>query len=164
MENEIILKSYHRVNIFIWLSILIFIVILTMVTFMLDEAMTFIPVESAAQVNQVMFLLAVVIAFAILFFKRSLFVPGKIAEVPFELATEEKNSIVFKRLRKNYIIVWAMGEAIALMGFINYVLTADRQYFMVFAVVSLYSVLINIPRIAIAEKCIELTRQDGPVL
>jgi uncharacterized membrane protein YedE/YeeE len=118
------------------------------------------PVENAAQINQIMFLLAVVIAFGILFFKRSLFHPKKLIENTYETSLAEKSTAALAKLRKNYIIVWAMGEAIGILGFINYILTADFQYLLVFAVVSIYSILINLPRINVAERCVELVEEN----
>jgi hypothetical protein len=129
-------------------------------TYILDESKVFVPVDNAVQFNQVMFLIAVALAFAILFFKRSLFIPGKIVDVSPEKTSPQKSELVLIQLRKNYIIVWTLGEAICIIGFINYIFTVDFQHFLVFAVVSLYSVLINMPRIAIAEKCMELIQEN----
>ena len=57
-------------------------------------------------------------------------------------------------------IVWALGEAIGIIGFINYMLTINHQYLLVFSVVSVYSILINMPRLVVAEKCIELVKEN----
>jgi hypothetical protein len=118
------------------------------------------PAQHSAQINQVMFLLAVVIAFGILFFKRSLFNPKKIIDSLFEKSLSEKIDIVLSIIRRNYIIVWVMGETIGIIGFINYMVTIDTQYLLVFAVVSIYSILINMPRIDIAERCVELVKEN----
>ena len=67
---------------------------------------------------------------------------------------------ILSRIRKNYIIVWALGEAIGVIGFINYILTADRQYLYVFAIVSIYSILINIPRIEFVKRCLDLVEEN----
>jgi hypothetical protein len=160
MENDEGLKQYHKVNVLMWGSILVFIIILTLLAYFLDSMNTLQPVENAVQINQILFLIAVILAFGILFFKRSLFNPKKLIETPFEKSLEEKTNLVLAKLRKNYIIVWAMGEAIGILGFVNYILTADLQYLFVFVVVSAYSILINIPRIAVAERCIELVTEN----
>jgi hypothetical protein len=159
MENDKGLKQYHKVNVLIWGSILVFVIILTLLAYFLDSMNSLQPVENAVQINQILFLIAVILAFSILFFKRSLFNPNKLIEIPFEKSLEEKTSLVLAKLRKNYIIVWAMGEAIGILGFVNYILTADIQYLLVFVVVSAYSILINIPRIAVAERCVELVKE-----
>ena len=142
-------------------TVIVFIAILTLLAFVLDSSRVFLPTDNAAQINQVMFLIAVVIAFVILFFKRSLFIPGKIVDISFEKSLSEKVDIILMRIRKNYIIVWALGEAIGIIGFVNYIFTVDRQYFLVFAVVSIYSILINMPRIALAERCVELLQENN---
>lgn len=160
MENDEGLKQYHKINVLLWGSILVFVVILSLLAYFLDSMNTLRPIGNAAQINQILFLIAVVLAFGILFFKRSLFNPKKLIETPFEKSLEERTSIVLVKLRKNYIIVWAMGEAIGILGFINYILTTDLQYLLVFAVVSIYSILINLPRIAVAERCVELVKEN----
>jgi len=160
MEENENLKQYHRTNILLWVSILSFVVILTVLAYILDTTNEMQSVQNAVQINQVMFLLAVVIAFGILFLKRSLFNPKKIIESPFEKSLPEKVDFVLSRLRRNYIIVWAMGETIGIIGFINYIMTIDFQYLLVFSVVSVYSILINMPRIAIAERCRDLVKDN----
>ena len=160
MDNDEGLRQYHKVNILMWGSILAFVIILTLLAYFLDSMDTLQPVENAIQINQILFLIAVILAFGILFFKRSLFNPKKLIETPFEKSLEEKTNLVLAKLRKNYIIVWAMGEAIGILGFVNYFLTADLQYLLVFVVVSAYSILINMPRIAAAERCIELVKEN----
>ena len=153
MEDEQIFKQAHRIHITIWVAIIVFIIMLSLITFVIDAMSPFQPLESADQINQFAFLLAVVLAFAILIFKRTLFLPEKILSRLENKSTDSVTALCLARIRKNYIIVWAMGEAICILGFINYVLTANQQYFLVFAVVSLYSVLINMPRIALLQKC-----------
>ena len=160
MENDEDLKQYHKINVILWGSILIFVIILTLLAYFFDSMNTLRALEGAAQINQIMFLIAVVLAFGILFFKRSLFNPKRIIETPFEKSLEEKTNLVLSKLRRNYIIVWAMGEAIGILGFVNYIMTTDLQYLLVFSVVSVYSIIINIPRIAIAERCVELVKEN----
>jgi len=160
MAEEDTIKHYQRTNVLIWISILSFVIILTLLAYIIDSAGTMQPVQDANQINQVLFLLAVVIAFGILFFKRSLFNPRKIIESTSEKSIPEKINLALSTLRKNYIIVWAMGEAIGVIGFVNYMVTIDIQYLLVFSVVSVDSILINMPRIVFAEKCVELVKEN----
>jgi hypothetical protein len=160
MEENGKIIQYHRTNILIWGAIVSFVIILTLLAYYLDSSNTLLPAESAAQVNQVLFLMAVVIAFGILFLKRSLFNPKKIIESPIEKPPPEKIDFVLARLRRNYVIVWAMGEIIGVIGFVNYMVTVDIQYLLVFTVVSIYSILINMPRISVAESCMELAKEN----
>jgi hypothetical protein len=160
MADEDTIKQYQRTNVLIWVSILTFVIILTVLAYVLDSTRTMQPVQNAEQINQVLFLLAVVIAFGILFFKRSLFNPRKIIENTSEKSLSERINLALSKLRRNYIIVWAMGESIGIIGFINYMVTIDIQYLLVFSVVSVYSILINIPRVVFAEKCAELLEEN----
>jgi len=160
MENDLRLKNYHKTNIIIWVAILSFVVILILLGYFIDSSSKMVPAINAAQVNQVLFLMAVVIAFGILFFKRSLFNPRKLIENSSEKSFSEKIDFVLARLRRNYVIVWAMGETIGVIGFVNYMVTVDFQYLLVFAVVSIYSILINMPRISVAESCMDLVNEN----
>ena len=153
MEDEQLFTSTHRINITIWVAIIAFIVILSLITFLIDSTSPLQPVTEAHQINQLTFLVAVVLAFAILIFKRTLFMPEKILAKHQDASADNLTTICLTKLRKNYLIVWSMGEAICILGFVNYILTANQQYYLVFAVVSVYSVLINMPRIALLKKC-----------
>jgi hypothetical protein len=160
METDDDVTQYHRTNVLIWVSILLFVIILTVIAYVLNSSETMLPEQETAQINQVLFLLAVIIAFGILFFKRSLFNPSKIIEAPSDQSLPQKINLALSKLRRNYVIVWALGEAIGIIGLINYMLTINHQYLLVFSVVSVYSILINMPRVVVAEKCIELVKEN----
>ena len=160
METDDYVTQYHRTNVLIWVSILLFVIILTVLAYILNRSKTMLPEQETVQITQVLFLLAVIIAFGILFFKRSLFNPRKIIEGPSDQSLQQKIHSALSKLRRNYVIVWALGEAIGIIGFINYMLTINHQYLLVFSVVSVYSILINMPRLVVAEKCIELVKEN----
>lgn len=160
MEADVNIQQYHRINILIWVSIISFVIILTLLGYFLDSSGTMLPAQNALQINQILFLLAVIIAFGILFLKRSLFNPKKIIVSALDQSLQEKIDQTLAKLRRNYIIVWAMGEIIGIIGFINYMVTVDVQYLLVFSVVSIYSILINMPRISIAESCVDLVKEN----
>ena len=156
------LKVFHRSLIFIWVAIISSVVIITLLAFTMQTMNVVTATPQAEAINQILFLIAVAIAFAILFFKRSLFLPEKIISTLPDNSPAVKTDFVLMRLRRNYITVWALGEAIALLGFIDYIFTGNNQYFLVYTVVSVYSVLVNMPRLIIAEKCIELIMETEP--
>jgi hypothetical protein len=159
MDDEQQIKEFHRINILIWTAIIVTVIILSAIAYILDRINIFQPVPDAAQINQIIFFIAVVIAFAILFLKRSFFLPDKIINKLSEGSVETKLILTYSQIRRNYIIVWGLGESIAVLGFVNYTLTADFTYFLVFGIVSLYSILINTPRIALLKICTERIRQ-----
>ena len=156
------LKVFHRSLMLIWVAIISGVVIITFLAFTMQSMNVMTATPQAEAINQVLFLVAVALAFAILFFKRSLFLPEKIVSTLPEKSSIVKTELVLMRLRRNYITVWALGEAIALIGFVDYVFTGNSQYFLVYTVVSIYSVLVNMPRLVIAEKCFELIEESVP--
>ena len=159
MEDEQLIKEFHRTNVIIWIAIIVTVVVLGIIIYIIDDMKLFQPILNAAQINQIIFFLAVVLAFAILFLKRSFFLPEKIVSKIPDNPLEEMISLCLVQIRKNYIIVWGLGEAIVVLGFINYILTVDFQYFLVFSVVGVYSILINIPRIVLPINCLERIRE-----
>ena len=161
MDDDQRIKEFHRSNVIIWVAIITGIIILTVVTYIIDGMRMFDPLNNAAQINQIIFFIAVVAAFAILFLKRTFFLPEKIINKLDGSSPDERINQVFNQIKKNYIIVWGLGEFICLIGFVNYILTTDFNYFLVFAVVSLYSILINMPRIALPINCIDRIRQTN---
>ncbi len=159
MQDEQLIKEFHRTNVIIWIGIIVTVVVLGIIIFIIDDMNIFQPISNAAQINQIIFFIAVVIAFAILFLKRSFFLPEKIISKIPEKPIPEKINLCLVQIRKNYIIVWGLGEAIVVLGFVNYILTVDFQYFLVFSIVGVYSILINIPRIVLATNCVERIRE-----
>jgi hypothetical protein len=153
MSQDLI--SFNKTNVILWGAILTGIVILSIIVFVLDQSQTFTPIPVAQNVNQILFIVAVIFAFGILILKRSIFSPHKIIAYAVKMTNEEKTRIVLARIRRNYIVVWAMAEVICLIGFLNYIFTVNFQAYLVFAIVSIYSVIINFPRQNLANQCIE---------
>jgi hypothetical protein len=154
-DTEKLLKIFHRTNIIVWACILSVVIILTIIAAVIKDQVMLTPFSDVNLINQIFFIIAVLVAFAILFLKRSMFSIEKVTQnIAFE-SFAERIGIVFSRLRKNYLLVWIMGESIAALGFANFILTVDFKSMLLFAVVSAYSVLINMPRINLAQICID---------
>jgi hypothetical protein len=154
--SNVDLNSFQKTNLIIWSSIVSGMIILSIVVVILDQFNTFVPVKNAYQINQIIFMIAVVFAGAILVFKRSFYLPHKVVSPSIRNKKAEKEKAVLNRLRRNYLIIWSLAEGICLVGFINYVFTANWRSYLIFIVVSTYAMLINLPRNYQAEKCLEL--------
>jgi hypothetical protein len=109
----------------------------------------------ARNLNQILFFIAVISAFGILILKRSIFLPHKIVANAIKRSDDKQGHHILIRIRRNYIIVWSLAEIICLIGFINYIFAVNFQTYLVFAIVSIYSILINFPRQKLAEQCME---------
>lgn len=153
MSRDLI--SFNKTNVILWGAILTGIVILSIIVFILDQSQTFTPIPVARNVNQILFIVAVIAAFGILILKRSIFLPHKIVAYAVKNNNEDKTQIILNRIRRNYILVWALAEVICLIGVFNYIFTVNFQTYLVFAIVSIYSVVINFPRQNLADQCIE---------
>jgi hypothetical protein len=153
MEEKI--TTFHKRSRMLWTAILSAVIVLSVVAYVLNRNSVFQAIPESYTINQVLFIAAIIFAAAIILFKRSTFVASKIVE---RLGNEPGDQIdhLFSTLQRNYLIVWSMGEAICLVGFVNYTMTADFNSYLIFAVVSAYSLLINIPQEGLIYKCLEL--------
>ena len=145
------LNFYHKTNMIIWGAILSGMVILFGVTFVLDKMEIFAGNLTANPLSQVFFIIAIILAFSILFLKRVFFIPEKIVGV-----NKLSESEALGKLRRNYIMIWSLGEVICLLGFIDYILTVNFRSFLIYAVVGIYAVGVSMPRKTIAESCASL--------
>ncbi len=154
------IEKFNKNNFIIWITILLGMMIMCIVTYVLDSSQTFIPVQETKQVKNVLFLMALILAISILFLKRSVFVSKKIVEKLQSASNENREQLLLARLRKNYIIVWILGEMILFLGFIEFVFIVDFNSFLIYAVVGLYAVVINFPRRALVAKSLELLSES----
>ncbi len=151
------ITAAHKKNMIIWIAVMSGMIILSAVVYVLDSQAIFTPVPDSRQTGQILFITAVLLAGAILILKRSIFLPEKVVlKIPESPAGESKHDVLFARLRFNYLIVWSLGEAILIIGFINYIFTTDFNNFLIFAIVGIYSLLINKPRENTLHRCIAM--------
>jgi len=153
------MQNYHKSNMTLWGAVVSGVVILSIVVYYLDSSASVAPIPESQDVAQMMFIAAVIFAIAILFLKRTVLSPVKIIKGAKELPEEQVLPFVVNRIRRNYILIWAMAELIALLGFFNYIILADFQNYLIFAVVSIYSLVVNMPREALLKQSLELVKE-----
>jgi hypothetical protein len=143
----------------LWGAILTGIVVLSIVVIYLDYSQSIIPIEGSQESAQILFVLAVIVAIAILILKRSVFSPYKVVQRARQAGQGDAEQIIFTKLRRNYIMIWALAELICFLGFFNYVLIVDLYNYFIFTIVSIYSVIINMPRENLVIQCMDLLRE-----
>ena len=148
--------SFHRANLIIWSAILSGIVILVIVISVLDSLEFILATETAAYVEKILFLIAIALALMVIIFKRSIFLPANLVNSVRSAVEPDKEKALFDKIRRNYIIIWVLAESICIIGIIDYLLFVQLNSFLIYSVVSIYSLLINIPRQSKVEKCFEL--------
>ena len=151
------MQNFHKTNLTLWVAVLSGVIILSAVVYYLYLSETMQPIPDSQDVAQIMFVAAVVLAIAILFLKRSAFSSIKVVENA--KGRPDAENFVMSRIRRNYIIVWGIGELICLLGFFNFIMLADIQNYMIFAVVSIYSLLVNMPRESLHIQALELLKE-----
>lgn len=156
------IAAAHQKNMLIWTAILAGMLILIAVVYFLDASAVFVPVPGSRQYGQIFFIAAIVLASTILLLKRNVFLPEKIVKrVAQKLAMADQCDAVLARIRVNFLIVWTLAEGILITGFINYILTTDFNNFLIFAVVAVYSLIINIPRENTLRQAVSLLDNRG---
>lgn len=154
--NEFNPEDYYKTNFIIWVSIILGMILLIGITYFLDVNNLFEPLDNPIGVKNVLFVLILISALAILLLKRSFFNFTNIFNKIKNKQESEIHSAFFKKQRTNYIIIWALSESIIILGFIEYVLLTDFKSFMLYAAVGLYAIVINYPKKSIFNKHLEL--------
>ena len=149
-------QQFHKTNSVLWLGIIVFIVILSGIIVYLDSVYYIKPIEDQKVVSDLFFVIALILAIGIFIIKRSFFHPFKLIKTVEHEKDSEKQLKLMIRIRRNYILVWAMGEVIFILGFLQYILTANFNQFLILGIVGLYSLLINKPNERLLNTCEEL--------
>lgn len=152
-------ENYYKTNLIIWSSIIFGMLVLIGTTYYIDQSNIFEPIEYNFEVKNILFILILISALAILFFKRSLLDFQKVYSKVLGANALEKKSIFFSKIRTNYIIVWAMAESIIIIGFVEYILLCDFQSFILYSIIGLYAIGINFPRKSFFDKYLQLLEE-----
>ena len=152
-------QDYHKTNMTLWGAVLSGIVILSIVVFLMDSDNGIETIEGAAQLGQTLFIIAILLAAGILFLKTTVFAPARMVKKLKDMPAEVRDAKLLRNLRRNYLIIWAMAELICFIGFFYFIIIGDIQNYLIFTVVSIYSLLINMPREGLVLKCLELLRE-----
>ena len=149
-------ENYYKTNLIIWGAIIFGMLMLIGITYYLNQTNVFEQIEYALEVKNILFILILMSALAILFLKRSFLDFQKIYDKIKGTQSSEKKIAFFSKLRSNYIIIWAIAESIILIGFVEYILLCDFQSFMLYSIIGLYAIGINYPRKSIFDKHLKL--------
>jgi len=149
-------ENYYKTNLIIWMAIMIGMIILVGVTYFLNQSNTFIPIVEIIEVKNVLFILILIAALTILLLKRSFLNFEKVYTKVESITTSDKKIAYFNRLRRNYIIIWALSESIILLGFVEFILLVKHSSFEWFAIIGLYAIAINYPKKSLFQNHLEL--------
>jgi hypothetical protein len=158
--NGIDIPSFHRYNLRIWWIFLSSIALISIGLYILDQLIVMNFIEMNAYIDHILFLIAIVLALLIIILKRSLFLPANIINAINKQNVNKKDILLLNILRRNYIIVWSLGEFICLVGFINYLFFTQLKSFLAYLIVSVYSLIVNTPRLSLVEKSIEILNKN----
>jgi hypothetical protein len=156
-------ESYQKVNIIIWSAILCSLVLLTIVVLILDKLQQ-VPASFGFPIlSNLLFILAILLAVAILILKITFFRLDRILQGSSRLAeTAEKVTHVLTELRRNYIILWVLADLIGTIGFVYYIYTGFLQNYLLFVLVSVFSLFGNFPNKSTVQACLNSLDSYGP--
>lgn len=158
--SSIEIDSYHRTNLILWGGILSGIIIFIFIILVFDQVKSIKSFEIPAYIEKYLFLIAIAFALLIIIMKRSVFLPTNLTNSIKNTAIIDKREILFKKMRRNYIIIWSLAESIFIIGLVDYIFFVRFDSFLIYAIVSIYSLIINIPRKSSIEKSLELLKAD----
>ena len=180
MKNEIRIQLLRifRVNRTLYFSILAGMITLIVIGFILEYSgfLTQQALVDTYTLDRIMLMIVVVLLFLLIYLKRVYLLPRKlisraeksqanittadIADLIRE--SEEEYNILAKALnimRRYFMVIWSIGHLVILLAFTGLILTGNFEIFLIYSVVSLYSIAINFPRFALIENCFYLS--DG---
>lgn len=169
------LRKIHRVNRVLWLSVLAGMLVLIVVALLLKYSgiVTGALLQGNPQFDNLMLMLTVGLLFLIFFLKRNYLIPkklisratkknisfgaGDIADLVIEFGDEAvqlaKTLII---MRRYFMLVWSIANIILVFGFIAFILASQFQTFLIYSVISLYSMGINFPFFSLIENSVIL--------
>lgn len=167
------LRRIHRINRLLWASIfagMIGVVFITLVLKFFNIITEPVSVGNERMIDQIMLIITVLLAFLILYFKRTYLLPEKLVlrAKSRELNIEpgdvtdfiqefgKEGDLMAKSLiimRRYFMVIWSIANLIVIVGFIDYILALQFRSFIVFSIVGFYSMLINFPMFSLVEKC-----------
>jgi len=153
------ITEFHKKNMIIWGAILLGMIAISAVAYFLENSLIFVPVPEGIAIKNILFIIAILFAVAILYLKRSFLSPETVVAKAVNILPENPAEYVLLNIRKNYIILWALSELILFMGFVEYVFVVNFRSFLIYAVVGIYALVINIPKQSFNEKCLELLNE-----
>jgi len=169
------LRHIHRVNRVLWTSVLSGMILLFIITFIFkyNGYISAVTLSANPQLENMMLLFTIGLLFLIFYLKRHYLVPRKLIDraekkeisygtgdiADFKEEFGEDVSIIAKALilmRRYFMLVWSLANIVLLFGFIAFILAGQFQTFLIYVVVSLYSMFINFPSFALIEKCVAI--------
>lgn len=175
-------RNIYRVNRILWIGITAGVIMIMVVGFILYSFGSITPVVSTENSNlgTIFLIVAMVLLYFVFHMKRNYLAPKKlvwraktkniqissvdmadfIAQWGTTADTMAKTLIL---IRIYYMVIWFLADMIALLGFIEFVVTGEIRTLVIYGIVSLYSLFINFPSFGIIERCYNIINSGEPI-
>ena len=166
------LRRILRIYQFLWGCILLGMIGLVILVFIFKNLGVFTEpaVSDVQMLDNVTFIIAILLVFLIFYLKRNYLSPkkmieraenrdinigsGEVANFVQEFGKEaDLLAKILIIMRRYYMIIWSIADLIVLIGFLVYILGLQFQTFLIYSVIGLYSMAVNFPRFSIIERC-----------
>jgi len=173
------LREIHRVNRVLWMALLsgMGILVLTAALFRFGGLFETAVPTAGSRTDNIILVITLVLLFIVFYLKRHYLVPAKmVARARKKKGTESsgdiadfiaefgEDAIVIARtliiMRRYFMLVWSIANIILLLGFIVFIAAGQFQTFLIYAVISAYSMGINFPSYRIIEQCASLAEEN----
>jgi len=164
VKHELI--GFHQKSRTMWFAILAGIIslIILVVIFHFAELFKDPLVKDLKSMNQLFLFIVFALAFLIIILKRIFFAPSQLVSAARRKAykqgggqdTEAKRKTLryaLDRIHTFSLVLWVLADLIVIAGFLSYIFMLSFQTFIIYAVVGLYSLLINYPKYGLLEAC-----------
>ena len=173
------LREIHRVNRVLWIALLsgMGILVLTAALFRFGGLLETAVPTAGSRTDNIILVITLALLFIVFYLKRHYLVPAKIvararkkkiaagsgdiagfiAEFGEEVAVIAYALII---MRRYFMLVWSIANIILLLGFIVFIAAGQFQTFLIYAVISAYSMGINFPSFRIIEQCTSLSEEN----
>ncbi len=166
------LRHIHRVNRVLWTALLsgMSILVLTAVLFKFGGFFQTVSPTVDSKADNVILLVTLALLFTVFYLKRHYLIPAKMVArahkkeisygsgdiADFVAEFGDKASVIARTLiimRRYFMLVWSVANVILLLGFIVFIAAGQFQTFLIYTVISAYSMIINFPSFKIIEQC-----------
>lgn len=173
------LRQIHRANRVLWMSLFsgMSILVITALIFKLGGLFQAQTPSLDSKTDNVILLFTLALLFTVFYLKRHYLVPAKMVAraqkkelsygsgdiADFYAAFGENTATLSKTLiimRRYFMLVWSIANVILLLGFIVFITAGQFQTFLIYAVISAYSMSINFPSFKIIEQCASLLENN----
>jgi len=176
------LRQIHRVNRVLWMSLLsgMGILVLTAILFKFGGFFQTSVPSVDSKLDNAILIFTLALLFTVFYLKRHYLIPAKMVaraqkkeisvgggDIAAFITEFGENAMTIAKtlviMRRYFMLVWSIANVILLLGFIVFIAAGQFQTFLIYAVISAYSMAINFPSFKIIEHCMSILEENEAI-